>query len=202
MSISLEPRGPEAPIIYWLRRAAVLLVVITLIVGVWWVVAGRSSEPAAVDTTPVSESEALAVSEQVSETLEPIECPDESIRVRATTGKSTYSQGSKPKLTLVIRNIGDVPCTRDVGARANELKITSGGYHVWSSKHCNASKKGNVLTLEPGARAATSITWDGRLSKKGCPAKGAQAKPGSYELVGLNGDKSSKKSRFSITKSA
>lgn len=202
MSISLEPRGPEAPIVYWLRRAAVLLVVITLIVGVWWLVAGRSAEPAAVDSTPVSETETITVSEPVIEPTEPIECPDESIRVRARTDKSSYAEGSKPKLTLVIRNIGEVPCTRDVGARANELKITSGGYHVWSSAHCNASKKGNVLTLEPGDRAATSITWDGRLSKKGCPDKGALAKPGRYELVGINGDKSSKKARFSITKSA
>ena len=69
------------------------------------------------------------------------------IAVEATTDSSTYPVGSTPKLTLTITNTGDVACKRDVGPKANELEITSGGYHVWSSDDCNASSQSKVVTL-------------------------------------------------------
>jgi len=203
VSIILEPRGPEPASVYWLRRGALILVVLTLIVGAWWLVAGRSSsQPAPLSvSTPAEESPAV-IEEVMTQSTDPLECTDDVIRVRAAVAKKSYPVGSKPKLTLTIVNTGPVACTRDVGPKANELKITSGGYHVWSSKDCNPGKKSKVVTLEPKQRAQTSITWDGRLSKKGCPAKGAQAKPGSYELVGVNAGKNSKKRPFSLFKSA
>lgn len=199
MSVLLEPRGPEPPTIYWLRRAAVVLVVVTLIAGLWWFFVGRSGETQTIQTaaetqlTAEEEGEAVALVE-----TEPQECAEDDVRVRASMDKKSMPAGSKPKVTLVIRNVGEVPCLREVGPRANELTITSGGYSVWTSKHCNTSKKSNVLLLEPGQRAATTIRWNGRLSKKGCPEKTAGAKPGSYELVGRNGDVTSKKARFSL----
>jgi hypothetical protein len=199
MSVLLEPRGPEPPTIYWLRRAALILVVLTVIVGLWWFLVGRSTEPQTIQTAAES---SITVEEEIEGAaltpMEPQECADEAIQVRARIDKKSVAAGSKPKLTLVIRNVGDVPCMREVGPRANELSITSGGYPVWTSKDCNASKKSNVLLLEPGKRAATTIRWNGRLSKKGCPEKTAAAKPGSYELVGRNGKVTSKKARFSI----
>ena len=205
VSVILEPRGPEPASVYWLRRAALVLVVVTVIVGLWWLLVGRSSP----DSTPVSaqitpSEVAVADQEAVVEVLdtEPTECPDSVIRVRASIPKRSYPVGSTPKLTLTITNTGTEACTRDVGPRANELKITSGGYHVWSSKDCNASKKSKVVTLEPKKKAQTSITWDGRLSKKGCPEKGARAKAGSYELVGINEGTTSKKRPFSLFRQA
>jgi hypothetical protein len=203
VSIILEPRGPEPASVYWLRRGALILVVVTLIVGAWWLIAGRSApEPAPLSVATPTEDAGAVVEEVITESTEPRECTDDAILVRAAVAKKSYPVGSKPKLTLTIKNTGPVPCTRDVGPKANELKITSGGYHVWSSKDCNPGKKSKVVTLEPKQRAQTSITWDGRLSKKGCPSKGAQAKPGSYELVGVNAGKNSKKRPFSLFKSA
>jgi len=199
VTIILEPRGPEPASVYWLRRAALILVVITLIVGLWWLVAGRpSAEPAPASVVTTLEETAPVVDEVVEESTEPVECAENAIRVRAAIPKRSYPVGSKPKLTLTITNTGPVACTRDVGPKANELKITSGGYHVWSSKDCTPGKRSKVVTLEPKQKAQTSITWDGRLSKKGCPSKGAPAKAGSYELVGVNADKSSKKRPFSL----
>jgi hypothetical protein len=199
MSVILEPRGPEPPTIYWLRRAAVVLVVVTLIAGLWWFFIGRSGETQTIQTAAETQ---LTVDEDIEAAAlvatEPQECAEDDIRVRARMDKKSMPAGSKPKVTLVIRNVGEVPCLREVGPRANELAITSGGYSVWTSKHCNTSKKSNVLLLEPGQRAATTIRWNGRLSKKGCPEKTAAAKPGSYELVGRNGNVTSKKARFSL----
>lgn len=188
---------------YWLRRAALVLVVVTLIVGLWWLLVGRSDpQPAPVSVQTIADEAAAEAETVVPVTTEPTECPDSAIRVRATVPKRSYPVGSKPKLTLTITNTGSQACTRDIGPRANELKITSGGYHVWSSRDCTPGKKSKVVTLEPKQKAQTSIIWDGRLSKKGCPSKGAQAKAGSYELVGVNVGKSSKKRPFSLFKPA
>lgn len=203
VSIILEPRGPEPASVYWLRRGALVLVVLTLIIGTWWLFAGRSSsEPAPLSVTTPTEETVVVVEEVIPENTEPLECTDDVIRVRAAVPKRSYPIGAKPKLTLTITNTGTATCTRDVGPRANELKITSGGFHVWSSKDCLAGKKSKIVTLEPKQKAQTSIVWDGRLSKKGCPSRGAQAKPGSYELVGVNAGQSSKKRPFSLFRSA
>ena len=127
-------------------------------------------------------------------------CLDSAITVEATTDSSTYPVGSTPRLTLTIINSGDVACKRDVGPKANELEITSGGYHVWSSDDCNASSKSKVIVLKPGEKVASSITWDGSLTQKGCPnGEGAAAKAGRYDLVGRNGKVTSESTPFALT---
>jgi hypothetical protein len=200
VSVLMEPRGPEPASVYWLRRAALALLVFTLLVALWWFLFGRSTSPATIQTATTSSAEEI-VTEVLDEATptEPKECAEDVIRVRARTDKKSYPAGARPELTLVIRNTGDVACLREVGPRANEMKITSGGYHVWASKHCFAGKKSNVVLLEPGQRAQTTLRWNGRTSKRDCPKKTPQAKPGSYELVASNGDVSSPKARFSLT---
>jgi len=133
-------------------------------------------------------------------TGEPIDCGDDVITVDGTSDASTYRLGSNPVLTLTITNIGDLPCLRDVGPKANEIEVTSGGYHVWSSDDCNASDKSKVVTLQPGETVSSSITWSGVLSRKGCPEIDREAKPGRYEVVGRNGKVRSDGTPFSLTR--
>ncbi|MBI1350037.1 MAG: hypothetical protein GC156_02840 [Actinomycetales bacterium] len=104
-------------------------------------------------------------------------------------------------MTLAITNTGTVACKRDVGPKANELEITSGGYHVWSSDDCNASDKSKVVVLKPDEKVASSITWNGRLSQKGCPdnGNGAQAKAGRYDVLGRNGKVTSDSTPFALS---
>lgn len=215
MSSFLSPIGPEPPTVYWIRRGAIILVILTLLVGLWWLFgslrggsgatsAGSSSEPSSSASSEVdptaqesSESPASAASSAVTEVLE---CADSAIKVEATTDASTYRVGSTPKLTLTITNTGEVACKRDVGPKANELEITSGGFHVWSSDDCNASNKSKVSTLQPGDKVASSITWNGRLSQKGCPnGEGDPAKAGRYDLDGRNGTATSDSTPFALT---
>ena len=120
--------------------------------------------------------------------------------VEASTDSSKYVVGDSPQLTLTIGNIGDVSCLRDVGPKANELEITSGGYHVWSSDDCNASNKSKIAVLKPGEKVASSITWDGKTTQKGCPDDGKVAKQGRYDLIARNGDVKSDKAKFALTK--
>jgi len=194
MSGMLQPVGPEPSVVYWVRRGTVILIVITLLLGMWWLVGARSvASPggsgaiSAVedsdDPAPVNAPDAIA------SPGEPTDCPDSVIDVTATTDSSTYRVGSQdPVLTLTITNNGDAPCFRDIGALANELIITSGGYHVWSSDDCAVDEESNITLMAPGQQAVSSLTWRSRLSQKGCPdkGKGRKAKAGRYEVVGRN----------------
>ena len=201
--------------VYWIRRGAIVLVVLTLIIGLWWLVGSlrgggespstasgsdASVESSASDDPGSPEAPASSPSADSSAATAVVDCLDSAIQVEATTDASTYSVGSTPKLTLTISNTGDVACKRDVGPKANELEITSGGYHVWSSDDCNASNKSKVITMQPGDKVASSITWNGRLSQKGCPnGEGAAAKAGRYDLEGRNGSATSDSTPFALT---
>ena len=219
----LSPVGPEPSVVYWVRRAALLLAVLTLLAGVWWFFGLRGSSGGGAQVEPAPSgpsSSAVAPSPQQStpapseSSAEPApsdeptdeasadvtDCRDSAIQVDATTDASTYAIGSAPRLTLTITNSGDVACKRDVGPKANELEITSGGFHVWSSDDCNPNDKTKVVTLDPGGKVGSGITWNGRLSAAGCPSEGSVAKPGRYELVGRNGDVTSDKTPFALTK--
>ena len=198
MSGMIQPVGPESPLVYWIRRGTVLLVVITLLLGAWWFLGSRSSAAPGELTSATEEiteevvdenGEVIATDAVPAVPAEPTECADSAIEVTATTDSSTYRVGQQdPVLTLTITNVGDVPCFRDIGSKANELKITSGGYHVWSSDDCATDEQESVTLMEPGQQAVSSITWKSRLSQKGCPddGKGRKAKAGRYEVVGRN----------------
>jgi hypothetical protein len=205
----MHPTGPEPSTVYWIRRGSIVLVAVTAVVAVWWLIGslmGGDSESAAdpeSGTTSSAPADATSSAAPASTAqAEPVECLDSAITVEATTDSSTYQVGSTPRLTLTIINSGDVACNRDVGPKANELEITSGGYHVWSSDDCNASSKSKVVVLEPGTKATSSITWNGRLTQKGCPnGEGDAAKAGRYDLVGRNGKVLSDPTPFALTNS-
>ena len=191
----LQPVGPEPSVVYWVRRGTIILIVITLLLGMWWLVGARSvaspggsSSISAVDDG-VDDPAMGGTPDVIASPGEPTDCPDSVIEVTATTDSSTYRVGSQdPVLTLTITNTGDVPCFRDIGALANELTITSGGYHVWSSDDCAVDEESNITLMAPGQQAVSSLTWRSRLSQKGCPdkGKGRKAKAGRYEVVGRN----------------
>jgi hypothetical protein len=215
----MNPIGPEPPTVYWIRRVAIVVVVLTLIVALWWLVGslrggGSASTVPTASGAPSAGASAApdgsapastdgGASAAPTKTKEPVsECPDSVIKVDATTDAATYPVGSTPKLTLTITNTGGVTCKRDVGPKANSLEITSGGYHVWSSDDCNASDKSKVIKMQPGDKVASSITWNGRLSQKGCPnGQGAAAKAGRYALTGSNGGVTSDPTPFGLTAS-
>lgn len=205
----VRPIGPEPPFVYWVRRASVLLVLVTIIAILVWLIAGRGSDEG---STPADDASALptanasaAVTSAASAPAsavpvgDPLPCGPGDILVEATTDSTTYRVGETPRLTLTITNTSSLPCTRDVGPKVNELKISSGGYHVWSSDDCGASDESKIVTIEPGEKVASTITWKGRLSEPGCPTEGEAAKAGRYEVVGRNGKIESDGTLFALT---
>ena len=209
----MHPSGPDPASVYWIRRGAVVLVVIAIIALVWWgFTALASGGDSTVSETPVPVAPSASVaapgmSPSASATAaepastEPVKCANADITVTADTDKSRYAVGATPTLSLTITNSGDTACLRDVGPKANELEITSGGYHVWSSDDCNASSKSKVVTLKPGETFASSITWNGRSSQKGCPDGvdgGAKAKAGHYVVTARNMKTTSDGAKFAL----
>ena len=204
MSTFLWPVGPEPPGVYWRRRIIALVVIVVILVLLWWLVFGRSSGSGGGDAgptpspTPVPTSEsgsATPTPEPTSPTDSPSptstkieDCVDADILVEATAEQAIYPLGSTPTLTLTVTNIGMRPCRRDVGPRANELKVTSGDWQVWSSDDCNPSEEKDVITLDRGDAFETQLTWDGYISEAGCPPDQPMAEAGEYSIIGRNGE--------------
>ena len=215
----LHPVGPQSPGVYWFRRVLVLVVLLALLLGVRWLLTGRSGDEAsgaaAPTTSPTAsptDSESSSAKPSASPTAKAsasasakpsatttANCKDSAITVTASTDAASYPVGSTPRLRMRIQNTSDTACKRDVGAAMNELVITSGSTRVWSSDDCNTAGTAQVATLQPGQSYSVSVTWLGRLSAKGCPADQPLAQQGSYKLVGRNGDITSTPAVFALT---
>jgi cytoskeletal protein RodZ len=224
VSTVIHPTGPQSPGVYWFRRAVVLVVLLALLLGVRWLVTGRgggtpeaapttssspSSTPTAGATTASSTPSATATSAKPTASATKASptttatgvkaCAKSQIAVTASTDAASYAVGSTPRLRMKIQNTSTTACTRDIGAPQNELLITSGTVRVWSSDDCNPGGSAQVVTMQPGQSYSVSVTWLGRLSKKGCPANQPLAAKGTYKLTGRNGDVTSAPATFALT---
>lgn len=220
----MNPRGPLPPGVYWVRRLLALLVVVALLLGVRWVAqkafgsggsSGTAGSPSAspassgsttpsTTTSPSSSATSAKPSTSPSGSASPSTtavplCADDVIAVTASTDAASYPVGSTPRLRMRIQNTSSKPCRRDIGAGQNELVITSGSTRVWSSDDCNPGGAAQVQTIQPGQSYSVTVTWLGKLSKKGCPADQPEAQAGSYKLTGRNGGVTSKPATFALT---
>jgi hypothetical protein len=111
------------------------------------------------------------------------------LSVGAETGAPRYAVGQRPHLRLVVANVGQVACTRDVSRPLRELVITSqdGATRLWSSTDCYSAATREERTLAPGEKLTFSITWSGRTSAPGCPAARHAVPAGTYHVVGKLG---------------
>ncbi|MGH3759744.1 hypothetical protein [Actinophytocola sp.] len=120
----------------------------------------------------------------------PKPCRDAVIRVVAQPGAPAYRMGERPLLRLLVVNVGEVPCTRDVSRKLRELLITTanGGKRLWSSNDCYAPAGVEKRTLAPGEPLRFSLNWAGRTSAPGCPVERTRVEPGRYRVIGKLGD--------------
>ena len=211
MSTLLRPTGPLPPGAYWVRRLVVLLVVVVVLAGLWWVFLRSDATPAAsaptptASSTPATPSQSSTPEQSSSPSPSPSsspaqpECARKAIEVSVTTDQKEYPDGVEPVFTLVVENVGDVTCRRDVGQRALELTVTSGDVQVWSSDDCNPGGPSAVRVFGPTDRFVLSVSWSRQLSEPGCPTGEPLADPGQYEVVARNLDVSSEPVSFTLT---
>jgi len=215
----MNPVGPEDPSTYWRRRAVVgvgLLVVV--LVGFWLLRTVFASEgDAGAEPTPTpnfglsvspspeedpTEDEPSASAEPSSSaaatTVASAACADSDIEVAVATAGASTPVGAGMALTMTVKNTGKKACNRDLGAGANELRITSGSVLVWSSDFCNPSKDSDVQALVPGKPFTTSATWPGTVTAEGCPADQPDAQAGGYKVIARNGKVESEPKTFAV----
>ena len=199
----LNPIGPEPAGVYWRRRLLVLGVVVLVLLAFWFFfLRGRgSSSSAAPQPTPTVAPTGTATP---TSTASPTDsstpaCADSAITVSIKVNGGSFPVGSPVTLTEGIKNSGDTACKRDIGAKANTVIITSGGYPVWSSDDCSPGGASNVVTMKPGDEYQVTVTWKGELTEGKCPSNPPQAQAGSYDAKGRNGKVDSKQVTFALT---
>lgn len=105
-----------------------------------------------------------------------------SLQVEATTDRTSYPQGSNPRLGLKVTNTGPADCRLDAGTLYQEFTVRSGDDRVWSSADCQTGAAGNVITLAAGQSVAAQMPWSRVRSAAGCPTGLPAPGAGTYTL--------------------
>jgi hypothetical protein len=125
-------------------------------------------------------------------------CTDQSVALVAQVAESSYRVGQKPLFRLVIANIGDKPCSRDLDPGLQSLVVNSPTGQLWNSNNCDSSHHPDVRVLDPGKPAVFSLAWAARTSHPGCTGAREAVGPGSYMLVGRLGRLASGPAPFTL----
>ncbi len=127
-------------------------------------------------------------------------CKDESITVRATIDRAEYLVGDQPRFGIVVTNIGDTTCARDLGPAVQQVTVRTveGDRRTWVNTDCAPSTGRDVWTLAPGDQVAFAITWSGTSSAPGCSGSRNPVAPGEYRVMAQVGAVESEPVQFSV----
>ena len=177
---------------YGLRRTLVLggallfllLVVVAIIVGYFWVrgtIRTQDEERAAAQVHTVYPTPGACDPASLSNTVN----APESVGVGA---------GATFSISLV--NNGSAPCLLDAGSQAVGVRVSSGTQQVWDSLTCPVGQAERALLLPPGQTAEVSVTWNGNAATSDCAvATAAPVSPASASVSSTpNGDASAQAS--------
>jgi hypothetical protein len=182
--------GPLPAAVYWRRRAMVLGALLAAVLMITLVVRGAgggAQTPAAHSATPrptasiapspsPSDSAITPVSaltptpsaegETPGENTEvdPNACTDTELKVTAKPAQTTLKRGTDLYITLLIKNVSDRTCTRDVGADLQELRILKSTEKIWSSDDCGGPKGHEVRQFPPDHERSYTVIWNGKSS--------------------------------------
>lgn len=109
-------------------------------------------------------------------------CAADDLRVSVRTDQKFYDKSEKPRLTLIVVNVGRSRCWVDLGAASSSLFVISGKDRIWTSTDCGKVAKEKLRRFASGGVYTSSITWDRLRSRSGCPDRTAEAKSGYYVL--------------------
>lgn len=177
MGSVLHPVGERPAVVYWARRALVLLVPLVLIGGLVWLLLPKGGAP--VTATPAPRSSA-SVTPVVTPTLTPANTPTTPTAPAAPTacaaeslsaslaGYGTVKVGGKQPFKLTLTSQADADCLFDAKVGTVELAVSSGSDRIWTTDHCAKLLPGKTLTLSKGKPVELSIDWPVKRSAKGC----------------------------------
>jgi hypothetical protein len=141
----------------------------------------------------------------VESSVDPRACTDAELRITAKPATTTVTRGEDLVIYLLIKNVSDRACTRDIGPDLQELRIVEGADKIWSSDDCGVARGQNVRNFLPNFEVSFNVDWNGRMSTTctgtgaaRAPA-GATPEPGRYQVLGRVGTAQSKPATLTIS---
>jgi hypothetical protein len=174
----LHPVGPEPAGVYWVRRAALLVVLVLVVALVAYACGAGSSTPKPSASPSTSPSSTTPPSTTPALTL----CRHADLAVAASTDAAVYPAGVTPRLAAVVRNVSGRTCRFQTSPGARVWTVLSGADRVWSSADCTLSGVLARTRLKAGKTIVYGLVWDRHRSAQGCPSGLAEAQPGTYRL--------------------
>ncbi|MFD1535062.1 hypothetical protein [Pseudonocardia aurantiaca] len=115
----------------------------------------------------------------------PVPCTNPMLGVAAEVERPEHRVGERALLRLVVTNISDQPCVRDLDAARQEVVVWSADLvqRLWSSNDCSTAAGPALRTLVPGQPVVYSVRWAGRTSAPGCPVDRTVVPAGSYQVM-------------------
>lgn len=202
--------GPLPASVYWRRRVMVLAGVLlgVLIVVYSCIRSGNTSPAASPSGTPTATAKATSSPTPSPQPVTPVvvisptptvaavsaeTCTKAELSVKAVPAKTTIAAGTEVQITLLVKNISNRTCSRDVGADQQELRVVLGTEKVWSSDDCDGPTGTDLRNFPPNHERSYNAVWNGHSSSK-CSATakrtptGPAPEPGEYQLIGRVGD--------------
>jgi hypothetical protein len=106
------------------------------------------------------------------------------IGVTAEIDPAQHRVGQRPTLRLVVTNISDQPCVRDLDSARQEIVVWSlDGERLWSSNDCVNGSTVDLRTLVPSQPVAFAVSWAGRTSAPGCVRQRTVVPAGRYHIL-------------------
>lgn len=115
----------------------------------------------------------------------PVPCANDMISVGAEIDEPEHRVGERPTLRLVVVNISEQPCVRDLDGSRLEIVVWSGDGvdRLWSSNDCVNPDTVDLRTLVPGQPVAFEVRWAGRTSTPGCAEERTVVPAGAYRVL-------------------
>lgn len=115
----------------------------------------------------------------------PVPCTNEMLGVTAEVETPEHRVGERPVLRLVIVNLSDQACVRDLDGARQEIVVWSGdgAQRLWSSNDCINPATVDLRTFVPGQPVAFAVRWAGRTSVPGCAEERTVVPPGAYRVM-------------------
>ncbi|HEY9484553.1 MAG TPA: hypothetical protein VIR00_16485 [Micromonosporaceae bacterium] len=165
-----------------------------------------ASAPATPTTRPTASTAPPTAAPSPKPSILGANCGDSEVLVTTSIvptspGAGKLQYGGTFILKLQIQNTSSRTCTRDVGSVTEELMIRQGSTKIWSSDDCSSGgpKPHDVRTFHPGDAVSATIQWSSYdITTNGCKASSTPAPPGSYDLIGRVGTKTSSPKAFEI----
>ncbi len=221
MSEVLTGKGPQPPVVYWIRRALVLVIAVIVIGLLVWAFTPKGQPttgiPAPADTPSVAASDPVSTpspsgspsggivpttSTSPSASTAPAVDVCEPIGVQLDLkGFKSVKSGSKQTFSVTAENNTALPCVMEITSATFVLRVASGTDPVFSTAHCDkwlpAVKK---QTLKAGAAVEFKVDWKTFRSAQGCRQAKALLGAGTYLATAAYKESSTARMAFQLTK--